>query len=271
MNRPESWLLATDMDGTVIPLEESPRRQAEVAEFRAAMEDRDDVILAYVTGRDLEMALAGIQRFRLPVPDLLACDVGTGVYRREGERFVPDPVYRDRMREAMGGMTASGIQEVLQGAPGLRLQEGGGGGEYKVSYDLERAAPGSTDLRTVRERLEEAGARVSLVLSRDPYRGVDLLDVLPAGVAKDTAVRFLHDETGVAEERLVYAGDSGNDRAAMLSGYRVVVVGNAPDDLKAELREEAEERGVTRRLYYAREPYAAGVLEGLRHWGMLEG
>ena len=42
-------LLASDMDGTVIPLEHSSRRIEEVAEFRRAVEGAADLVLAYVT------------------------------------------------------------------------------------------------------------------------------------------------------------------------------------------------------------------------------
>ena len=95
------------------------------------------------------------------------------------------------------------------------------------------------------------------------------MDILPAGVAKDTAIRHLHDRLDLDEASLYYAGDSGNDVAAMLSGYRVIVVGNTPSELKAVLTSEAERRGILDRLYFAEAPYAAGVLEGCRHWGLL--
>ena len=38
-------LLATDMDGTVIPLEEGPQREAEVAEFREAVGNAREVVV----------------------------------------------------------------------------------------------------------------------------------------------------------------------------------------------------------------------------------
>ena len=263
------WLLATDMDGTVIPLEDSPGRRAEVAAFGEAVRGRTDLLLAYVTGRHRELAEEGIREFALPVPDLLATDVGTAVYRWDGAGFRPDPEYADLMRDAMGGVTAAELRAILTPDPALRLQEEERQGPHKVSFYVDPALDDGVLLDRIRPILVEAGARVELVLSRDEVLGMGLLDVLPRGVAKDSAVRFLHDRTGVEEERLVYAGDSGNDRAAILAGYHVIVVGNAPDALKAELREAATRRGSLDRLYFAREPYAAGVLEGLGHWGVV--
>jgi len=263
------WLLAADMDGTVIPLEDTPRRREEIRVLRAAVEGREDLLLAYVTGRHLALAEEGIRRFGLPVPDLLATDVGTAVHRWDGEAFRPDPEYADLMRDAMGGVTASELRALLAPDPALASQEDDRQGPHKVSFYVDPAVPEPVLLERVRHRLADTGARVTLVYSRDTLRGVGLLDVLPQGVAKDSAVRFLHDRTGVEEARLIYAGDSGNDRAAMLAGYRVIVVGNAPPGLKETLRSQARGMGREGCLYFAREAYAAGVLEGLRYWGVL--
>lgn len=268
MSVEKPWLLATDMDGTIIPLEDTPDHRNAVARFRELVEARDDLLVAYVTGRDLALVQEGIREFGLPRPDLVAADVGTTVYRWDGQAFQEDPEYRHLMREAMGGLTGAGLRKLLADYPELELQPPDRQGTFKLSYFTPRTAVRDGVVEEVRRRLEERGARVTLVFSVDSVRGIGLLDILPAGISKDAAVRFLHDRTGVSEERLIYAGDSGNDRAAMLSGYRVVVVGNAPTALKDTLRADAARKGMGGSLYFAREPYAAGVLEGLRHWGL---
>ncbi len=268
-NDSSPYLLAADLDGTVIPLEDDKRHRRQVAEFAAAVQAPSNLILAFVTGRYLALACEGIEDFGLPEPDLLVCDVGTSLYRRSKAGYQVDKVYRGRMQEAIGGMTARRLRAALQDVPGLELQEEEKQGEFKISYFLPEGPQGDALVTTVRRRVEREGAAVSLVYSHDAVGRRGLLDLLPAGVGKDFAVRYLHDHTGVAEDRLVYAGDSGNDRAAMLSGYHVIVVGNAPDALKADLRREAALLGIADRLYFAREAYAAGVLEGLRHFGLL--
>jgi hydroxymethylpyrimidine pyrophosphatase-like HAD family hydrolase len=88
-------------------------------------------------------------------------------------------------------------------------------------------------------------------------------------VAKDFAIHYLYDHLGVHVDRLVYAGDSGNDVAAMLTGFKVIVVGNATPGLREELLARGAEKGILDRLYFAEEFYAAGVLEGCRHFGIL--
>jgi hypothetical protein len=55
----------------------------------------------------------------------------------------------------------------------------------------------------------------------------------------------------------------------MLTGFKVIVVGNATPGLREELCARGAERRILDRLYFAEEFYAAGVLEGCRHFGIL--
>jgi sucrose-6F-phosphate phosphohydrolase len=261
------YLLASDLDGTLIPLERDAQRLREVAEFVRAVEANEELLLAYVTGRHLSLAQAGIDEVGLPSPDWFVCDVGTSVYRRTDGGFEPDGEYRQAMRAAFGGLSGDDVRLAVGALTGLELQEEEKQAEFKISYYTEgRPEP---FVAAVQSRLDAAQARVNLVQSHDPVSGRGLLDVLPARIAKDYALRYLHEHSGVQEQHLVYAGDSGNDRAAMLSGYQAIVVGNADQALKQDLADEASARDLTGRVYFAKSPYARGVLEGLRHFGLL--
>jgi len=261
------YLLASDLDGTLIPLEKNAQRLREVEAWVAAVNACPNLMLAYVTGRHLALAKAGIAELGLPAPDWFVCDVGTSVYHRADGGYELDETYRAAMRAAFGGLNGSEVRAAVGSIDGLELQEEEKQAELKVSYYTARRP--EEWLSTVQSRLDRAGAQVNLVASFDPVAERGLLDVLPKGVAKDRAVRYLHDHTGVDEAHLVYAGDSGNDRAAMLAGYRVIVVGNADPTLKQDLTRESATRGITEKIYFAKAPYAAGVLEGLRHFGVL--
>lgn len=240
----------------------------EVAELVSAFAANSHLMLAYVTGRHLSLAQAGIAEFGLPEPDWFVCDVGTSVYRKTNGGFEPDEAYREAMRTAFGGLSGDDVRAAIGAIEGLDLQEAEKQAEFKVSYYTEGRP--EAFLETVQSRLDAARAKVNLVASFDPVTERGLLDVLPAGVAKDSAVRYLHDAAGVDEEHLVYAGDSGNDRAAMLAGYRVIVVGNADEGLKKDLGIESVAQGTAERIYFAEHPYARGVLEGLQHFGFVE-
>jgi HAD superfamily hydrolase (TIGR01484 family) len=260
-----AWLLASDLDGTLIPTRDDPGGQAAIRVV-ADLRLREDLLLAYVTGRHLELARAGIAAHGLPVPDAIAADVGTTLYWRSSDGYEPDTEYLRYVEGLDGVPRADAVSDVLEGVAGLRLQEGEKQGRFKTSYYFDGDFSISV-LRHMQDRLSAVG-RVRLVHSRDPVSGVGLLDVLPAEVGKETAVRFLASELGKDDGCVVFAGDSGNDRAAFLMGNRAVVVGNAADDLKAEIREAVAERGLDELVYFAEASFSAGVVEGLAHHGV---
>jgi len=95
---------------------------------------------------------------------------------------------------------------------------------------------------------------------------------VPEGISKTSAVRHLMVRVGTPGIRVIYAGDSGNDRHPLASGvFWGVLVGNAPEDLREDLRRTIRQRGFEERVYFASAPYAAGVLEGCRWFGLDKG
>jgi HAD superfamily hydrolase (TIGR01484 family) len=261
-------LLASDLDGTLIPLDRDAHHLQGVEEFVRAVNAAPGLGLAYVTGRHLALAEDGIAEVGLPLPDWFVCDVGTSVYRRTDSRFALDSAYQAEMKEALGGLSSDDVRAALGGIDGLALQEAEKQADFKLSYYTRgRHEP---YVPPVERALAEAGARCSVIASYDPLTHRGLLDVLPAGVAKDYAVCYLQRETGLDPDHLVYAGDSGNDRAAMLAGFRAIVVGNADRVLKDELAVAAATSDLVDQLYFAEQPYARGVLEGLRHFDVVK-
>jgi HAD superfamily hydrolase (TIGR01484 family) len=261
------YLLASDLDGTLIP-PAGAEDDGGISEFRDAVERRDDLRVTYVTGRNHTLALMGIAAHALPAPDVLVCDVGTSVFVLQHGVYLPDPGYRERMAAAWGSADRSAVLRSLANIPSLELQEAYKQSEFKLSYYTAPGPEGEDVARQLMASIEEGVGAASVIYSVDPRTERGLLDVLPPGVAKDVAVRYLHDQLGLDEDRTVYAGDSGNDRAAMLGGFDVIVVGNATPALKDSIRTEAEDRGLTTHLYFARAEYARGVLEGCRYFGI---
>jgi len=262
-------LLATDMDGTVLPATLDDDARATIARFAALLRGAPALRLAYVTGRHFGLAREGIEEAGLPEPDWLACDVGTSVYARADGAWTRDAGYRERMRGILGDDGAARIDAAVLSIPGLSLQPAARQGEFKRSFDAEP----SLDLRVVRARVEralaEGGVAGEVVASRDPADGVGLVDVLPRGVAKGTAVEHLRVVLGLTPREVVYAGDSGNDEAALLAGWRGIVVPGARAEWIERLRGEAVARGLADRVYFARTPCTGGVIEGARHFGVI--
>lgn len=261
-------LLASDLDGTLLPPVDSPRAARSVEHFRRAVQGASPSwILAYVTGRHLELALEGVASVGLPRPHAFACDVGTSVWWWEEGEWVADEGFRDELRSAMGGADAEAVRRILEDVAGLEPQPEEKQGAFKASYDFPWDDR-SRVMEEVARRLGDAGVRSRRVVSRDVGDGHGIVDVLPEGGAKDRAVRHLARTLGIPEERVAFAGDSGNDTAALLGGWRAVLVGNAPDALREEIRDEAARRSLTDRVHLARASWADGVLEGLDALGI---
>jgi sucrose-6F-phosphate phosphohydrolase len=266
---PGSFLLATDLDGTVVPVETRPGYSQEVARFSTAIRENGDGRLAYVTGRHLPLALAGVKEHGLPIPDWLVCDVGTSIYAFRRDEFALDEEYRQRMRRLFRGMTAAEFARPLQDVPALVPQEDEKQAEFKRSFYVGKDADLNQVLSLLHGRLDRAGLDCNFVVSEDPLTERGLLDLLPTGVSKKSALDFLMEKTQISPDRIVFAGDSGNDLAALVGGFQGVVVGNADEALKEQIRREAAKRGRLDRVYFAESHLVAGVLEGCRHFGIL--
>ncbi len=264
-------LLASDLDGTLIPYELTETQQRALERFRSLF-DQNGVwgagetdrrpLLAYVTGRHRALAEAGIAEFGLPEPDILVCDVGTALYWRRPDGWFKDTAYERRLADSWPGSRAIGEQ--IDGIDDLVLQEAACQGPLKRSYYLPPHRPDLVE--TVQERLQAAGIAAKVVFSIDHRRKLGLLDILPPTAAKDAALVFLAEQLGVPLELLVYAGDSGNDLDAFRSGCRAIVVANTDEHTRRQL---AACNCSSDSIYFSQTPYTAGVLEGCRYFGIL--
>jgi hydroxymethylpyrimidine pyrophosphatase-like HAD family hydrolase len=86
------------------------------------------------------------------------------------------------------------------------------------------------------------------------------LDIIPALAGKGNAIHFLLNYLNLSSQRVIVAGDSGNDRSMFAAFPRGIVVANAQPEL-LQLRATASPDH-----YFAREKFAAGVSEGLCHF-----
>jgi sucrose-6F-phosphate phosphohydrolase len=145
------------------------------------------------------------------------------------------------------------VRDALSVNTRLELQPDEFQSERKVSYFLLDAT--TDDLAAIDALLCHHGLACELVYSSQRY-----LDLLPRGVNKGTAVRQLACLWQADADSVVVCGDTGNDAAMFQQGYRGVIVSNAHDELKRLASDK--------RVYLARQPHAAGVLEGVLYWSL---
>jgi sucrose-6F-phosphate phosphohydrolase len=255
-------LLACDMDGTVIPLETGEERNLEIREFHRLLARHENVVPAYVTGRHLELGLAGVEQYGLPMPDIFVCDVGTAIYGRSRGDWVVDEQYRHELLQSWQGLTGADIGAMLDTISVLSAQEEEKQKEFKQSYYVSREVDYREIISLIRDRLAGSDVRANVIYSVDSKKDVGLVDVLPEAAAKDSALVYLWEKLGLKKDRIVYAGDSGNDLHAFVSGFNAIVVNNTPEAVKEEVRRQTREKGIEERVYFATTKYVQGVMEG---------
>ncbi len=261
-------VLATDLDGTLIPLPGNPDNRVDLETLRACIA-KHGLELIYVTGRHLASVLAAIHEHQLPTPDWIICDVGSSVYQRDSrDTFASVDKYRELLGSLIQACPIDQLKELLADLPELQLQESEKQGTFKLSYYTDASVLSDVSGR-IREKLARLQAPYSLIDSVDPFNGQGLIDLLPRDVSKQFALRWWSRHRQVAYERIVFAGDSGNDWAALTSGCRAILVGNASRELATRVEAACRDHD-TVCLYLAQGHATSGVLEGCRWFNLVE-
>jgi sucrose-phosphate synthase len=237
-------LIITDLDNTLTGDDQSLRALVEL------MNKHDHIGFGIATGRRLDSVLSLIDELGLPRPDLIDTDCGTQLHY--GEDLVPDRSWQQQIGYAW---QPDEIRKVLDELPGFFPQDDEKQSDYKVSYDIDaKQAPSTTQIKKI---LREAGLRARVILSLGMY-----LDVIPVRGGSDLSMRHVLWKWGFAPERVLVAGDSGNDVGMLLGRTLGVVVANHSKELN-RLRNRP-------RVYFAKSSHAAGILEGIEYYNFLD-
>jgi hydroxymethylpyrimidine pyrophosphatase-like HAD family hydrolase len=130
--------------------------------------------------------------------------------------------------------------------------------ELKTSCYLDACPDPEGAAAEIIRRSKAASDRYQVVWSS----GRDL-DILPAASGKGQAIEFLIELRALSADRVIVAGDSGNDAAMFQRFPRGVVVSNAQPEL-LQLAEQMDHDSV----FLASLPHASGVEQGLEHYGV---
>lgn len=260
-------VLGTDLDGTLIPLPDSEENRRDLKILAKGLSENKRE-LVFATGRHFESMLEAVEENGLPQPEWMICDVGTSIYHSTRDGFRSFGPYQEHLSEKIGGMDRAAVEGALASVDGLELQGEPSQGPFKISFFSE-----ASRVEELEEQIEaicgKAGLPFTCMGSVDPFNGKGLLDLLPNGVSKAYALIWLATHADFRPEELVYAGDSGNDFAAIVAGFRSIAVGNASDKLIRKIETEMEAKGIPKRFYHATGKATSGVLEGCRHFGLL--
>jgi sucrose-6F-phosphate phosphohydrolase len=250
MNSPASApirVFSSDLDGTLLGNPESTQRFKHAWE---ALKADQRPLLVYNSGRSVKDTLAFVTSRRLPEPDFVIGGVGTELYDPKGR-----DVFADFKGQFGEGWDLGKIEEIVGAMPGVERQPPEFLHPYKSSWYWHRADRESVE--ALQRRLTDAGLQVTVV-----YSSLRDLDVLPSRATKGNALAWLCERLAVPLSQVLVAGDTGNDSSMfLLPEIQGIVVENAQPELF--------EAVVKLPAFVSRKVMADGVLEGLKHFGVI--
>ena len=212
-------------------------------------ENREHIGFGLATGRTIDSATAFLEKHDIPLPDVLVTSVGAEIY------------YGKNLHSGRGWEThisakwdREKIVALLEDFAFLKYQEAEVQRRFNISYEIE---PAKDRLALVHERLLKNQCRYNLIYSQDRY-----VDILPYRASKGKAIRYLSYKWEIPLKNFLVCGDSGNDEEMLRGEPRGVVVGNYSPELE-------KLKGI-RGIYFARQKYSAGILEGIERYQFIE-
>lgn len=266
-------LICTDLDRTLIangPQSESPGAR----QMFTRLVSRDEVTLAYVSGRHRALVEKAITNYCLPVPDYVIGDVGTTIYHVGTEHEWKKQWKWDRaISEDWAGLSHDDLKKLLNDISNLRLQEPAKQNTHKLSYYVPQQTNVEQLGNTIRERLEAHDIKANLIWSIDEPAGVGLLDILPARASKHHAIEALMQQLDFNYSNTVFSGDSGNDIEVLASPIPAILVANSQPEVRELANRLSQEQGHPDEIYIAQGNfngmngnYSAGIIEGIVHY-----
>ena len=238
--------IITDLDQNLLGDPES------LADFVTVIKNnRKCTTFAVATGRRLDDALRVLKRFGIPQPDLLITSLGTEIHY--APRLTIDSGW-SRHIDYLWNPKA--VRRVLAELPGLKRQPNLEQSRFKISYYIDpEKAPDIDDINSLLHQNEQT---VNVFHSFGQF-----LDIVPVRASKGFALRWFADQWDISLDHVLAAGGSGADEDMMRGNTQAVVVANRHNEELSELAD-------IEHIYFAKQPYAAGILEAIRYYEFLD-
>jgi len=260
-------LLCTDLDRTLIPNGAQPE-SPQAKELFERLVARDDITLAYVTGRHRALIEQAIQDYDLPSPNYAVGDVGSTIYKvgTAGWQLWTD--WQQFLSQNWCPSAIDQLKNCLSAIPEFALQQAEKQNQFKVSYYLPLSADAVRWNGWLESESARLGVQANFIWSADEVTQVRLLDILPVCANKLHAIRHIMQLNQFELNNTVFAGDSGNDMEVMRSEIHSVLVANAEPELKKwALANECDSLYVAKGgMWNLNGNYRSGILEGVSHF-----
>jgi Cof subfamily protein (haloacid dehalogenase superfamily) len=238
-------LIVTDLDGTLLTSDHvvSPFTEKTI---RAALVR--GVLFTVATGKTFPSTLEIINQFDIKSPAI--CGNGTHVFRPDGTPLYENPIPRDCALEAVQMARARGFIPIASTGMGLLAEEW----DEHVQNLVDHHEPAPVIVPDLLAALRSEYKPSKLVLMHhDPeqvnafqlelehaFAGraqvlrsglITLVEILPIGVTKGTALSFILDYLGILPQETMAFGDNCNDLDMIRRAGVGVAMGHAPDDV----------------------------------------
>jgi sucrose-phosphate synthase len=236
-------LLIMDIDDTLVGDE------ASLAELLSLLHaERDRIGWGVATGRCLEKTVTLLEEYAIPTPDIFICSVGTEIYY--GPKITKDKGWEMHLAHQWKPHL---VNKAMAKHEYLNPQEPETQRRFKISYYMEEDPD---HLAHVHRTLQAQRLRYNMIFSSGQF-----LDILPYRASKGKAIRYLSYKWELPMSNILVCGDSGNDEDMLRGDACGLVVANYSEELES-LRGK-------RRIYFSDQEYAAGVIDGLKHYKFL--
>jgi sucrose-phosphate synthase len=215
--------------------------------IKVMRENRKCAVFGIATGRRLDTALRVMKRYGIPQPDVLITSLGTEIHY--APRLTADYAWVQHIDHLWN---RHAVLRILADLPGIELQPKTEQSRYKISYYIDPThAPCVEEINSLLHTHEQT---VSVFLSFGQF-----LDIVPVRASKGFALRWFADQWEIPLEHMLVAGGSGADEDMMRGNTMAVVVANRHNEELSALTD-------VERIYFAKQPYAAGILEAIEYY-----
>lgn len=234
--------IVSDLDQNLIGDTNSLQKLVEV--FR---QHRKSTMFIIATGRRFDSALRLMKQYNIPEPDILITSGGSEIYYTP--EFSADVAWSKHIDHHW---SPHKVRSILENLPGLKLQPKSEQSQFKISYYIDPdIAPDVDEINSLLHKEEQS---VHLLMAFGQF-----LDVLPIRVSKGLALRYVAERLKIPLQHILVAGGSGADEDMMRGNTLAAVVANRHHEELSRLED-------VDRIYFAKKPFAAGILEALAYY-----
>ena len=202
------------------------------------------------TGRVVESAIEAIKKNKISMPDFFITSVGSEIYYKRKDELVYSTGWDAHISHLWN---RDRIVELLSQFGFLKYQEKQNQRKFKISY---YTPDNPKNINKVKQLLIDKKIKCSFIFSHGQF-----LDILPYRASKGKAIRYLAYRWNIPFEKVLVAGDSGNDMEMLKGDLLGVVVANYSPEL--------ENLKGSRRIYFSDKKFAAGIIDGINHYNFI--